>query len=590
VSMTAFLGVERSITGRRWDPRPGDERIALAMSQRLGLPEIVGRVMAARGVGLDDAQGYLNPTIRDLLPDPSILKDMDVAAERLAGAVMGGEKVAVFGDYDVDGATSSALLTRFLIAASGKCRLYIPDRMKEGYGPNRDALLRLKDEGASVVVTVDCGTTAYDPLEAAAEAGLDMVVIDHHEAEPRLPKALAVVNPNRLDESHQLGHLAAVGVTFLLVVAVNRLLRNAGWYAGERREPDLMQWLDLVALGTVCDVVPLKGLNRALVAQGVKIMARRGNAGLAALADVAGLTEKPGAYHAGYILGPRVNAGGRVGGSDLGARLLATDDPVLARELAQQLHELNKQRQEIEAFVLLEAIEQVESAPDDEQALLFAAGQGWHPGVLGIVAGRLKERYNRPACAISIENGMGKGSGRSITGLDLGAAVIAARQEGLLLNGGGHAMAAGFSFNESRLAELKAFLNERLRLQAAGGVIPSLALDGLLEPQGATIGLVETLEQCGPYGAGNEEPRFAISAAQVARADIVGMGHVRCQIYGPGGGRLKAIAFKSADSELGHLILKSAGATLHLAGVLRADNWQGRKGVQFVIEDAALAS
>jgi single-stranded-DNA-specific exonuclease len=585
--MAAFLGVERSITGRRWESRPGDERIALALSQRLGLPEIVGRVMSARGVGLDEAESYLNPTLRDLLPDPSQLRDMDAAAERVAGAVMGGEMVAVFGDYDVDGATSSALLARFLAAAAGKARLYIPDRMKEGYGPNRLALLRLKEEGASVVVTVDCGTTAFEPLAAAAEAGLDVVVIDHHEAEPSLPKALAVVNPNRLDETHRWGHLAAVGVTFLFVVAVNRVLRHAGWYANGRREPDLLQWLDLVALGTVCDVVPLQGLNRALVAQGLKIMARRANLGLAALADVAGLTEKPGAYHAGYVLGPRVNAGGRVGGSDLGARLLATDDPILARELAQRLHEHNKQRQEIEAFVLLEAIEQVESENDAEAAILIAAGEGWHPGVLGIVAGRLKERYNRPACAVGIENGVGKGSGRSVAGLDLGAAVIAARQAGLLLNGGGHAMAAGFSFSADKLSEIKTFLNDRLRSQAEGGITPILALDGLLDPQGATAGLIDTLEQCGPYGAGNEEPRFAISSAQVAKADIVGMGHVRCQIYGPGGGRLKAIAFKSADSELGHRILKSSGASLHLAGVLRADTWQGRKGVQFVIEDAA---
>ncbi|MBF0269003.1 MAG: single-stranded-DNA-specific exonuclease RecJ [Alphaproteobacteria bacterium] len=586
--MNAFLGVSRSINGRRWMLRDADERLALTFSQRLRVAEIVGRVMAGRGVTLDDAESYLNPSLRTFLPDPSSLKDMDAAAERLASAVMAGELIAVFGDYDVDGATSSALLKRFLERAGGRVRVYIPDRVAEGYGPNAPALRKLKDEGAGVVVTVDCGTTAFDALEEAANFGLDVIVADHHEAEPRLPKALAVVNPNRIDEARGLGHLAAVGVVFLLAVAANRTLRQAGWYGPQRAEPDLMQWLDLVALGTVCDVVPLKGLNRALVTQGLKIMAKRANIGLAALGDAAKLTEKPNAWHAGFLLGPRINAGGRVGAADLGTRLLSCDDPIEAAQLAAKLNELNLQRQEIEAVVLLQAIEQVESTASEDAPLLFAYGDGWHPGVIGIVAGRLKERYARPACVVAIENGVGKGSGRSVNGVDLGAAIIAARQSGLLINGGGHAMAAGFTVSADRLPELAHFLAERLRLQANSGLAPVLTLDGALEPGGANFDLVETLERCGPYGAGNEEPKFALAGVRIAKADIVGMGHVRVNLAGPGGGWLKGIAFKSADSELGHALLSSKGDPIHIAGTLRADSWQGRRSAQLVIDDAAI--
>jgi len=462
--------------------------------------------------------------------------------------------------------------------------------MSEGYGPNALALRRLKDEGAGVVVTVDCGTTAFEALEDAAAQGLDVIVADHHEAEPRLPKALAVVNPNRIDEQDGFGHLAAVGVVFLLVVAVNRQLRQAGWFGSARPEPDLMGWLDLVALGTVCDVVPLKGLNRAFVTQGLKVMGRRANLGLAALADVAKLSEKPGAWHAGYLLGPRINAGGRVGSSDLGTRLLSTNDPIEASQLALKLNELNGQRQEIEAAVLMQAIEQVETETEEDSPLLFAAGRNWHPGVIGIVAGRLKERYARPALVAAIENGVAKGSGRSINGVDLGSAIIAARQAGLLINGGGHAMAAGFTVAEDRLKELAAFVADRLRLQSAMGLAPVLTLDGAVEPGGANYDLVETLERCGPYGAGNDEPRFALAGIRIAKADIVGSGHVRCNLAGPGGGWLKAIAFKSADSELGHALLSSKGEPLNVAGTLRADTWQGRRSAQLVIEDAAKAS
>ena len=584
----AFLGVERSLSGRRWQAAAGDSRLAATLSQRLGLPEIVGRVLAARGIGLDEAEGFLEPRLRDLLPDPAHLLDMDKAAARIAAAVMAGEPIGVFGDYAVDGATSSALLNVFLTAAGARVLVHIPDRLTEGYGPNLPALLALGAQGVRVVVTVDCGTTAFAPLAGAAEAGLDVIVVDHHEAEPDLPRVLALVNPKRLDESSPHGHLAAVGVAFLLAVAVNRDLKAAGWYVG-RPVPDLMQWLDVVALGTVCDVVPLKGVNRALVTQGLKVMARRGNVGLAALADVAGIKERPDAYHLGYVLGPRVNAGGRVGQAGLGSRLLSTADAAEAADIARQLDAYNKERQEIEAVVLLEAIEQVEGRADDGLPLVLAQGENWHPGVIGIVAGRLKERYGRPACVIALEGGEGKGSGRSVPGLDLGSAVIAARQEGLLKAGGGHAMAAGFTVERARLGDFAVFLAGRLRAQLQGELVPLLELDGALDAGGCTVDLVETLKRLGPFGSGNPEPRFAVTAARVLRADVVGSGHVRLMVGGQGGQRLKAIAFRAVDSELGLTLLNGQGATFHLAGTLRVDHWQGNASVQLVIDDAAPA-
>ncbi|MBI3447102.1 MAG: single-stranded-DNA-specific exonuclease RecJ [Magnetospirillum sp.] len=585
---TAFLGVERSLSGRRWQTRPGDERQALALAQRLGLPEVVGRVLASRGIGLDEAESFLNPTLRDLLPDPGHLKGMDQAVSRLVKAVTGGETIGVFGDYDVDGATSSALLRNFLHAAGARVRVYIPDRIKEGYGPNAPALLRLKAEGIGVVVTVDCGTTAFDALAAAAEGGLDMIVVDHHVGEAALPAALAVINPNRLDEDSPHGHLAAVGVAFLLAVGLNRGLKQAGWFK-DRPAPDLMRWLDLVALGTVCDVVPLVGVNRALVVQGLKVMARRANVGLAALSDVAGIKERPDSYHLGYVLGPRVNAGGRVGEAELGTRLLSTDDIDEAAILARQLDGYNKDRQEIEAVVLLDAIEQVETRPDDGRPLLIAAGDNWHPGVIGIVAGRLKERYGRVACVVALDGDEGKGSGRSVPGLDLGAAIIAARQAGLLKAGGGHAMAAGFTVARDKLGALGDFLAERLQAQLDGELVPLLELDGALDAGAAGTELVETLAQIGPFGSGNPEPRFAITAARIVKADVVGSGHVRLIVTGAGGKRLKAIAFRAADSEMGHALLSAAGAAFHLAGTLRVDTWQGSSSVQLIIDDAAPA-
>ena len=582
-----LLGVERSLGGKRWELRGGDPRQELALAQRLGLPELIARVLAARGVGLEAAEAFLEPSLRQALPDPSSLQDMDRATARLVQAVQAGERVAVFGDYDVDGATSAALLTRFFRALGRPLQIYIPDRLAEGYGPNAPALRRLRADGVDVVITVDCGTTAHEAVEAGTAAGLDILVIDHHAAEPRLPPALAVVNPNRLDDRSAQGQLAAVGVVFLLVVSVNRALRRAGWYAAAGRpEPDPRAWLDLVALGTVCDVVPLTGLNRAFVAQGLKVLARRGNAGLVALSDVAGIDERPGTYHLGFLLGPRVNAGGRVGEAPLGARLLASDDPPAAAEMAARLDTYNAERRAIEREVLDQALERAEVARHG--GLVFVAGAGWHPGVIGIVASRLKERFDLPALVIALDGGIGKGSGRSVPGVDLGANVIAARQTGLLINGGGHPMAAGLTLAEGALMALRDFLDERLARQiAAVGYRPALGFDGTLQPAAASADLLRLLERVAPFGVGNAEPRFAVPAARVEAARVVGENHVRCTLVGADGARLKAIAFRSLERELGPRLLRGGGLPLHVAGKLRADPWTGSDAVQMFIDDAA---
>jgi len=584
------LKVERSVCGRRWRLRAGDIAEGQAIAERLGLPEIVGRLLAQRGVDHDHAPGFLAPRLRDQLPDPSHLRDMEVAATRLARAVREGETIAVFGDYDVDGATSTALLARFFAAVGGRTRIYVPDRLREGYGPNTPALLRLLAEGTRVVVTVDCGTNAHLPLAEAAAAGLEVIVVDHHVAEPLLPRAAAIVNPNRLDEESRQGGLAAVGVAFLLIVAVNRALRQAGWYAGDRTEPDLMAWLDLVALGTVCDVVPLAGLNRAFVAQGIKVIRRNANSGLAALAAVAGVNEPLDAYHLGFVLGPRVNAGGRVGAADLGARLLATDDPALAADLAQRLDAYNRERRDIEARTLEAAVSLVEGSVRSP-VLVFAAAENWHPGVIGIVAARLKERYERPACVVAVGNGIGRGSGRSIAGLPLGSAVVAARQAGLLINGGGHAMAAGFTVAAEKLDRLQAFLIERL----GDGLdherlVPELRVDAALSLGAAQAELMGHIEQLAPFGTGNPEPRFVLSGVRVARAEFVGSGHLRCTLADPlDGTRLRAIAFRAAGTPLGQLLTETRGATIHIAGHLRRDTWRGGDAVRLSIDDAAPA-
>ena len=582
------LGVEQSICGRRWRLRRGDAQEGQAICERLALPEIVGRLLAQRGIDGNHAPGFLAPRLRDQLPDPSHLRDMDTAVARLVRAIREGETIALFGDYDVDGATSAALLARFFAAVGSQTRIYVPDRLREGYGPNTPALLRLRAEGAQVVVTVDCGTTAHLPLADAADAGLDVIVIDHHVAEPALPAAFAIVNPNRLDEESPHGNLAAVGVAFLLIVAVNRTLRQAGWYANGRPEPDLMGWLDLVALGTVCDVVPLFGVNRALVAQGIKVARRNANPGVAALAAVAGVSEPLDAYHLGFLLGPRVNAGGRVGAADLGARLLATDDPALAAELARRLDGHNFERREIEARTLEAAIAAVEATPQSP-VLIFAAAEEWHPGVIGIVAARLKERYERPACVVALADGIGKGSGRSIAGLPLGPAVIAARQAGLLINGGGHAMAAGFTVSAEKLDALRRFLSERLG-DGLDGVkpVPELTVDAALSLAAAHGALIDHIARLAPFGAGNPEPRFAFPGVRVIHAEMVGSGHLRCTLADPlGEARLRGIAFRAAEIPLGRFLAETRGAAIHVAGHLRRDSWRGGDAVQLSIDDAA---
>lgn len=586
-----FLGVECSLSGKCWRLRSADERAVLALAQRLGVPEIVGRVMAGRGIEVEKAETFLNPTLREMLPDPSDLKDMDVGAERLAKAVMVGERIAVFGDYDVDGATSGALLSRFFSSLGREVRAYVPDRLKEGYGPNAEAMLRLKHEGVSVVVTVDCGISAHDALAAAAAAGVDVVVVDHHAADAHLPPAVAVINPKRLDESGENSHLAAVGVAFLLAVAINRTLRKAGWY-DSRAEPDLRQWLDLVAVGTVCDLVPLTGVNRAFVTQGLKVMAGRSNAGLRALADLAGVGQRPESYHLGFMIGPRINAGGRVGEAGLGTRLLSTDDDAEASAIAERLGELNRERQRIEADVLAEALARIADLDGDLGAapVLLAAGENWHPGVVGIVASRLVERFNRPTCVVALDGDIGTGSGRSVAGFDLGAAVNAAREAGLLIKGGGHAMAAGFTVERIRLNAVREFFVEHQRSAIANlDQRAGLLLDGALSVSGATLSLSAVLAQAGPFGMGNPEPRFVISGVRLAYVGAAGSNHLRCVLADDQNARLDAIAFRSLDTPMGQALRNHAGAPFHLAGRLKENTWRGRTTVQFLIDDAAPA-
>ena len=588
---THVLDVRSSVLGKKWAFSATDERLALGISQSFGLPEILGRLLVARGVRFDDVEGFLNPALKTQLPDPSTLQDMDKAAERIADAIVKKQKVAVFGDYDVDGATSSALLRRFFKSVGADLRIYIPDRITEGYGPNAPALLKLKEEGIDVVITVDCGATAFDALETGTAAGLDIVVLDHHRAEARLPSAYAVVNPNRLDDNSGQGQLAAVGVSFLAIVAINRILRARNFYTAERTEPRILQWLDIVALGTVCDVVPLTGINRAFVAQGLKVMAMRQNPGLVALGDVAGLSEAPGTFHAGFVFGPRVNAGGRVGEAGLGARLLSTDDPLEAKAIALQLHQYNGERKELEKAVLDEAIERAEAALQDN-LVLIVDGKGWHPGVIGIVAARLKEKYNRPTCVIAFdENGIGKASGRSITGIDLGGAVISAKEKGLLVAGGGHKMAAGFTVTRDMLPELVSHINQHALTQLNGQPFaPELRIDSVLSLHALTLDLMEKLNTLAPYGAGHAEPRFALTGVKIIKPRVVGENHVSCFIQdSSGGASLKGIAFRAMDSTLGELLLKAGSAPLHLAGHVSVNEWNGKRTVDFQIVDAAPA-
>jgi single-stranded-DNA-specific exonuclease len=588
-----FLNIERSFSGKRWLERPVNDRQALALSQQFQLPDIIGRFLSARGIAAEFVDDFLDPKLSSLLPDPAHLLDMGAGVDRIINAISENEKIAIFGDYDVDGATSSALLARFFVSIGVNHLVYIPDRIKEGYGPNKKAFEKLKNDGVSVIITVDCGTTAFEPLSFGKSIGLDVIIVDHHIAEVGLPNAVAVINPNRLDEESRHTQLAAVGVSFLLIVALNRALRENGFFKKNSmiREPNLMNLLDIVALGTVADMVPLTGVNRALVVQGLKIMAKRRNKGLSALADIAGMDEAPTTYHLGFLMGPRVNAGGRVGEANLGAKLLSTENSQEALDIAKKLDSYNAERREIEATVLEEALAlaEIKAKEKTSQSLVFIAGKNWHPGVIGIVASRLKERYGLPACILTVQDGVATGSGRSITGVDLGACVISARQAGVLTNGGGHAMAAGFSLDADKLDVFETFLSERISKQIVeGGILPTLNVDGLITIEGASMDLVEILNKMAPFGTGNAEPRLVFSGVRIAKVDIVGVDHIRCFITGIDSKKqLSAIAFRCVDTELGQALLKHNGLPLHLVGRLRENNWQGRSSVQLLIDDAA---
>lgn len=572
-----------SVSGKIWQFRPCDDRQALVITQRHGLSATVGQLLSSRGIFLENVESFLEPTLRNLMPNPSHLKDMDCAIDRVIQALKNNEKIAVFGDYDVDGGTSCALLHRYFSLLGQSIRIYIPDRIDEGYGPNNEAMHTLKNEGYPVVLMVDCGTTAFEPLAYAKTLGLDVIVIDHHSAQPALPEAYALINPNRLDQESPLKHLCAAGLSFIFLVALQRALREQNWFEG-KTEPDLMQLLDLVALGTVCDVMPLTGLNRAFVSQGLKVAKWRQNIGLTALADVAGLKEAPTAYHLGFLLGPRVNAGGRVGQATLGAHLLSTNDETQARTMAQRLDMLNRERQQIEATVLEEAINLVESTDLLSKPILLVKGEGWHPGVIGIVASRLKERYARPSCVISFTDDMGKGSGRSVSGIDLGTAMHAATHCGLLVHGGGHAMAAGFTVTRALYNEFYAFLLQRLSADMKN-ILPTLEIDVSITLKGITTDLLQSLSCLEPFGAGNPTPKFMIHNVRIAYAEIFGNDHVRCTLLSEDGARQKAIAFRVAEQPLGKALLTAKNQLKHIVGTLRLDTWGGRNETVVYIDD-----
>ena len=585
--MTAVFGIERSILGQPWRWRGGRDR-GVGAGSAAGLDDMLVQLYLARGADLADLDRLRAPTIRDWLPDPSIFNGMDDAVVRTVRAIRDQEPIVVFGDYDVDGATSAAVLIRYLRACGADADHYIPDRLMEGYGPGGDALEMLAAHGKRLAITVDCGTQAFEALARAKATGLDVVVVDHHKASTTLPDCIAVVNPNRIDEGAgaQYGHVAAVGMAFLLVVAINRQLRADGWFAS-RVEPKLIDLLDLVALGTVADVVSLTGLNRAFVAQGVKVMAQRKNVGMAALIDVSRLDRAPQAGDLGFLLGPRINAGGRVGKSDLGVRLLTTEDAEEAKGLAEELDRLNIERRTIETLVT-EAATDAASRTGNE-AVAVIAGHGWHPGVIGIVAGRLKERLNKPVIVIGIDaDGIGKGSGRSLPGVDLGGAILAAKDEGLLVAGGGHAMAAGLTVEAGKIAALSEYLNERL----AGDVATSrdstsLQLDAAVAIGGISVELAEALDGAGPYGMGWPQPRVAAGPCYVVSCDRVGVDHLRLILSSPEGGRLKAVAFRQADTPLGQALANSRGRKFYVAGRVKRDDWGSKPKAELHLEDAA---
>lgn len=587
----SVLGVSKSASNRHWLMRAGDDRHAMAMAQRFDLPDSVCRILANRNVALDEVETYLDPKLKNLLPDPSVLTDMDKACDRLVTALDNNEKIAVFGDYDVDGATSSALLKRYFAALGNEMRVYIPDRMREGYGPNSAAFETLAGEGVSLIITVDCGTMAHEALNTAQKLNVDVIVADHHQTGTDLPPCYALVNPRREDDMSGLGFLAAVGVTFMILVGLSRKLRKSGYFEN-KTEPDLMSLLDIVALGTVCDVVPLEGVNRAFVAQGLKVMARRKNIGLRTLADISRMTSAPAVFDCGFKLGPRINAGGRVGDSELGVRLLATTDPDEAAGLALRMDELNTERRAIgdKAQALAEMkVEELLKTRNGLPPALLVSDKSFHAGVIGIVAGRLKDQYRRPSFVLAIdEDGTAKGSARSIAGIDIGKLVAQAVRENIIAGGGGHAMAAGVTLeNAQQLHDFEAFLEKQLGTMSFAGA-SDLTIDGVISTTGASRDFYDQLQQAGPFGAGSPEPRFVIPAARIVHADIVGENHVRCRLSSDGGKNLKAMAFASVNEDVRTLLMQ-ARFPLHIVGYLRADDWQERHDVQFMIQDAARA-
>jgi single-stranded-DNA-specific exonuclease len=594
----AFLDVSQSARGYVWRERlPRDaQNLALAISQQHGLPELLGRVLAARGVALGDVPVFLDPSVKALMPDPASLAGMDRVAERIADAIVRREPVAIFGDYDVDGACSSALMARFLMAHGTPSRIYIPDRIFEGYGPNIAALETLVKEGAKLIVTVDCGTTSFETMAAAKRLATDILVIDHHQADETLPEVAGLVNPNRQDDVSGQGHLCAAGVVFLVLVAVMRVLRQRGYYANGAVPPDLLADLDLVALATVADVVPLTGLNRAYVRKGLAVMKSRENVGLRALFDAAGLNQAPTTYHLGYILGPRINAGGRIGDAALGARLLTTEDETEAQKIAVLLDRLNKERKAIETQMLEEAFADADRRLSETPDLpvVVVGSETWHKGVVGLVASRLVERFGRPSCVIAWEKQAGSGaqsgtgSLRSVAGVDIGAAVRGAVSAGLLQKGGGHAMAAGLTIARERLGSVESyFARELADAASAARARVGLEVDGALVPSGVTDALMDLIERAGPYGQGNAQPRFAFPSVRVKFAKQVGEAHLRCVLEATDGSRLEGVAFRAVGQPLGDLLQNTGGMPVHVAGSLKRDTWGGREKIELTIEDAA---
>ena len=590
-----FLGVESSATGRAWRDRL-DERgaaRALAIAQRHALPELLARILAGRDIEADAVDAFLDPTVRREMPDPHVLTGMKEAAERVADAAVRAESIAIFGDYDVDGATSAALLARFLRQCGIEPIIHIPDRLFEGYGPNVEAVRGLAARGATLLVCVDCGTTSIEALAEAKASGLDAVVIDHHQADQELPPTLAIVNPNRRDDLSGLGHLAAVGLTFITVVAVNRVLRERGFWRAERPEPDLLGYLDDVALGTVADMVPLIGLNRAFVAKGLIALRRRERPGHVSLMDVARLAGPPEAWHLGFLLGPRINAGGRIGRADLGVRLLLENDPIEAAKIAAELDRVNRERQVIEQETLAQAEAEADLAlgSEDKGAVIVTAAEGWHPGIVGLVAARLKEKFARPAFAIALEpGGTGTGSGRSIPGVDIGRAVRQAVAKGLILKGGGHAMAAGVTLRKSALTELRAYLEATLATDVEKARRGSgLLIDGAVSAAAADGNLLAMIARAGPFGSGNPEPIIALPAHTVTYAEEVGQAHVRVRLKSGDGATVNAIAFRAARQTLGAAVRNSLGRQVHAAGCFALDRWGGEERVQFKLTDIAPA-